>query len=173
MIKNLKYALLGLLTVFMASCEKEDIGGTATESLAGEWIVTVDAVTSDGTVVYEDFFGLGSFMILTYNSAANNPNEMFINDLEAFWDFTCKVPCNAVAQTFGSTTPVPNLSYDCNVTVFNGKVIYGGTLSPSGAKADAIEFMINFDDDPYPAAYGYDTYLVKGYRRTGLAGGAE
>lgn len=173
MIKTLKYTLLVLLTGLMAACEKEEIGGTETESLAGEWMVTVDAVKFDGTVVLEDPFGMGYFQILTYNTAANNPNEMFVSDMGNFWEFTCKIPCDAVAQTFGSSTPVPNMDYDCNVTITNGKVVYKGTLSPSGATVDAIEFMVNFDDDDYPAAYGYDTYLVKGYRRTGLAGGTE
>ena len=93
---------------------------------------------------------------------------MWISDLGNFWDFTAKVPCDASAQTFGSSSPLTNEAYECDLTITDGKVTFGGTLSPSGAKADAIEFYITFsDDDPGMR------YLMKGYRRTGLNGGAE
>lgn len=169
MIKTLKYLFMTLVVVALTSCDKEDIGGTATESLAGEWMVTVDLVDASGNVIAEDPFGLGHLQVITYNTAANTPNEMWISDLSNFWNFTVKIPCDAATQTFGSATPVNNTAYEgCEVTITDGKVTFGGTLSPSGAKADSIEFCITFsDDDPGMI------YLMKGYRRTGLNGGAE
>ena len=38
--------LFTLLVFVLAGCEKDEIGNTATEALAGEWKVTVDAVMS-------------------------------------------------------------------------------------------------------------------------------
>ncbi|MDE5664621.1 MAG: hypothetical protein K2G17_02690 [Duncaniella sp.] len=168
MIKTLKYLFMTLVVAALTSCEKEDVGETATVSLAGEWMVTVDLVDASGNVVMEDPYGMGYVQVITYNTAANIPTEMWISDLGNFWDFTAKVPCDASTQTFGSSSPLTNEAYESNLTVTDGKVTFGGTLSPSGAKADAIEFYITFsDDDPGMK------YLMKGYRRTGLNGGAE
>lgn len=172
MFKTLKYTLIALITAALSSCEKEDIGMTATVDLAGEWMVTVDAVGPDGSVVMDDPFGLGYIQIITYNSAANRPDEIIVNDLEGFWDFTVKVPCDINAKQFGSDSWLDNMAYDCKVKIFNGKVEFGATETPSGMPADAIEFEVAFDDDSN-GAYGIDHYLVKGYRRTGLNGGAE
>lgn len=168
MLKTLKYIFVAIFALAVSSCDKEEIGGTATQDLAGEWMVKADIVDASGNVIAEDPYGLGYFQVITYNTAANIPTEMWVSDTGNFWEFTAKVPCDAAAQTFGSSTAVPNLDYDCMVTITNGKVTYGGTLSPSGAIADAIEFTIAFDDDE-----GGYTYLLSGYRRTGLQGGEE
>lgn len=174
MNKIFRYILTAVVAVVMCACEKDDIGDTSTVNLAGEWMVTVDAVDASGNVVIEDPFGLGTVMMITYNTAADNGKELFVNDLESFWDFTVTVPCDVNALTFGSTTPTPNYAYDdCDVTLSNGKVVFGGTTSPSGSTVDSIEFTVSFSDDDYPAAYGYTAYHVHGYRRTGLAGGTE
>ncbi|MGX8683614.1 MAG: lipid-binding protein, partial [Bacteroidales bacterium] len=60
MKKVLYFAALLLTTVF-ASCEKEEIGGTATQATAGQWYVTIDAVDENGKPIQggEDYFGLG------------------------------------------------------------------------------------------------------------------
>lgn len=168
MIKTLKYLFIALFAVAFSSCDKEEIGDTATVDLAGEWMVTANLADASGNIIAEDPYGLGSFQIINYNTAANLPTEMWMEDLGNFWDFKVKIPCDAATQTFGSSTPVPNESYDCNVTITNGKVVYGGTVTPSGMRADSIEFLISFDDDD-PGTI----YLIKGYRRSGLAGGAE
>lgn len=39
----------------------------------------------------------------------------------------------------------------------------------SGTAADYIEFYVSFNDDDYPATYGYAKYKVSGFRYTGLA----
>ena len=58
----------------------------------------------------------------------------------------------------------PNLIYESNVQISAGKITYGGATTPAGKPADAIEFLLQFDDDDY----GF-VYKVHGYRYTGLA----
>ena len=57
---------------------------------------------------------------------------------------------------------------DINVTITGGKIIKDGAVTPSGSKADYIEFFVSFSDDPYPAAYGYSCYKISGVRYSGL-----
>lgn len=165
--------ILGIVaSALMISCQKDPIENTATMATAGQWYVQMDAVDASGNLPdadYADFFGLGNVMILTYNTAANTPDEMLVSDLGELWDFVIKVKCDQNALTFGNTAEVENLSYESNVLLTNGKITIDGATTPSGMKADAIVFEVSFDDDPYPAAYGYDHYKVHGYRYTGLA----
>lgn len=156
--------LFSLLLFVLAGCEKDEIGNTATEALAGEWYVTVDAVDSNGNVVAEDYFGMGHIHINTYNTAANVATEMFVDDIKNFWDFKVRVNCDVNALTFSTDGAVANEKYDCKVIIENGKVTVGGATTPHGTPADAIEFVVVFsDDDPGMR------YKVSGYRYTGLA----
>ena len=109
------------LFVFMTilSCSKEDIEGTATESMAGQWYCTIDAVDNDGITIKngEDYFGLeGRTIVLTYNVAANNSSQMWVNimgvgnfakdyDYPGYpdYDFCSIVNCNQETLTFSST----------------------------------------------------------------------
>ncbi len=109
----------------MAACSKDEIGGTAMESMAGQWYCTVDAVddngniitqTPDGTPNYgEDYWGVGRTLVLTYNVAANNSTQMWVNILGIGnfasdyntprypdYDFITKVNCNQGTLTFSS-----------------------------------------------------------------------
>lgn len=173
MKKVLFFATL-LLCMGLTSCEKEDIGGTATESMAGEWYVTVDAADANGNVIegYEDFFGIGRIHVLTYNASDNNPNVLIVDDLENFWGFKVKTNCDQNALTFSTSTSDDNnlvAGYeDINVTITGGKIIKGGGVQNNGSKADYIEFYVSFSDDPYPDAYGYASYKVSGVRYSGL-----
>ena len=45
----------------------------------------------------------------------------------------------------------------------------GAATTPSGMPADSIVFIVTFDDDDYPEAFGYYGYRVSGYRYTGFA----
>lgn len=165
--------ILGMAAAFLAvSCQKDPIENTATVATAGQWYVQADAVDAGNNLPdpdYADFHGVGNFIVLTANTAANTGTEMLINDLGNFWDFNVKVACNQELLSFGNTGEAQNLSYDCKVTVKNGRIVKNGAKTPSGMPADAISFEISFDDDPYPGAYGFDHYLVHGYRYTGLA----
>ena len=159
-ILNITLLLIGIL--FFNSCSKEEVPMTSTVNLAGEWMVIVDVI--DGGEVYEDAFGLGQMLWITYNTNADNGKELWLDDLGSFWDTKVKIPCDVNALTFGSSTPVPNQYYDdCNVTVTGGKVTFGGTVTPSGVPADKFECYITYSDDED----GY-TYYVHGYRRSGF-----
>lgn len=113
-----KIIYLFAMVLLFASCEKEEIGGTATESMAGEWYVHVDAVDENGDVVFEDaeIFGLGNFLILTYNTSDNVDNIMFIDDLTNFWTFKSKVDCNVSSLTFSA----PDINKYVYATEYNG-----------------------------------------------------
>lgn len=173
MKKVLFFATL-LLCMGLTSCEKEEVGGTATESMAGEWYVTVDAADANGNVVegFEDLFGLGKIHVLTYNASDNNPNVLIVDDLENFWGFKAKTNCDQKTLSFSTSTSENNNLVDgyedINVTITGGKIIKNGGVQNNGSKADYIEFYVSFSDDAYPAAYGYANYKVSGVRYSGL-----
>lgn len=141
------------------SCEKEEIGGTASESLAGDWYVQANIV-EDGTV-YEDPYEIGRFHIVTYNTAANNPNELWIDDLSNFWEFKIKASADVNSLTF-SATDAQNAYYDCTLTVTNAKIIKNGGTQNNGSKADYITMDIEFSDSPGTI------FRLEGVRYSGL-----
>lgn len=53
-MKKLIYLCMAILCMTFASCEKDEVGGTATQALAGEWYVTVDAVDANNNVTALD-----------------------------------------------------------------------------------------------------------------------
>ena len=62
MKKVLYFAALALMFA-ASSCEKSDIGGTATEKMAGQWYVLIDGVDEAGQPVADDYcdlFGCGT-----------------------------------------------------------------------------------------------------------------
>ena len=156
---NLTLMLLGI--ILFGSCSKEDIPMTSTVDLAGEWMVTVDVI--DGDNVYEDGYGMGQMLWITYNTNADNGKEIWVDDLGSFWDTKVKVPCDVNSLTFGSTTPQPNAYYDCDITVYDGKITFGGAVTPSGMPADKFECYVKYSDDE-----DNYVYYVHGYRRTGF-----
>lgn len=164
-IINITLLLIGI--AFLNSCSKEDIPMTSTVNLAGEWMVVVDVI--DGDEVYEDAYGLGQMLWITYNTNSDNGKEIWLDVLNSnwgkyLWKTKIKVSCDVNARTFGNSTPVPNPYYeDCDVTVTGGKVTPGGAVTPSGMPADKFECYMTYSDDED----GY-TYYVHGYRRTGF-----
>ncbi len=169
-----------LLCMLTFSCSKEDIGGTATQSMAGEWYVTVDAVDEAGNLVYSDnqLYGIGRFHILTYNTAANTPTEMIVDDLGNFWEFKVKIACDPQTLTFSAKTTENNnlvAGYeDINVPIMDGKILPKAGRQNNGSPADSIVFYVNFSDDlqedgtPTPQAAGFAKYRVSGVRYSGL-----
>lgn len=155
----------------LASCEKEEIGGTSTQALAGEWYVTADAVDEDGNVVYsgEELFGLGKFHVNTYNTAANVPNEIWVDDLGNFWEFKVKASADVNNCTFCTPDSVANAYYDCKVLIEGGKILPDAATTPHGTAADSIVFYVSFNDDTCPENFGFAKYRISGYRYTGLA----
>ncbi len=151
--KNILYTLFaGLMIVFLASCQKEElVGGTATKDMAGDWFVQLD--------------GEGPFYhFSTYNTAANSSTEMFIDDLETFWQMKGKVSINQSNMTF-SGADVSNTYYDSKFTLTDG-VILKNAAKAAGSKTstDSISFKVTFsDDDPVGTVYTFS-----GYKRTGF-----
>ena len=173
-MKKLVYFAALLLTTVFASCEKEEIGGTATQATAGQWYVTVDPADGNGNLVagLEDLFGLGRITMLTFNTAENKPNEMIVSDIQNFWDFKVKVVTDQQALTFQTNTTENNnlvAGYEeINVTITGGKIMPKAGRQNNGSPADSIVFYVSFSDDPYPAIYGYANYRVSGIRYSGL-----
>jgi len=171
-MKNVKiYALLFFLGLSIVSCKKDEIGGTNGEKTAGEWYVTVVAIDEAGNVVMEDdeLFGIGPFHLDTYNTSTDNPNEMWIDDNENFWEFKGKISVDPNALTF-SGTDVENQYYDSKFTVSNGKILIGAATTPSGMPADSIVFDIAFDDDENLPIGDAVSYRITGFRYTGFEG---
>jgi hypothetical protein len=163
-----KYSALccALLALFFVSCESAtDPGGTAIEKMAGDWWVTVDLADSNGDVVAEDPYGIGHFQMFTYNTAANLPTEMWLEDGGHFWDYKLKVSVNYEARTFSTSDFVENVSYESKVKITAGKVVEGGTTTPSDMPADYIEYLVQFDDDGEDGAV---IFKIHGFRRTGF-----
>ncbi len=156
-MKNKLLILFAFLSIGMMSCDlgnDPDIGGTATQAVAGEWFTTF---TIDG----EDVYGLGYQLITTSNTAANSAGEFLITDDGHQWDYKVKSPLNLDAKTFGGTG-LANLSYDISVNIANGKILPGAATSSGGNVTDSIYFEAEFSDDPGTI------YQVAGYRRTGF-----
>lgn len=169
-MKKVLYLATLLFCAVFTSCEKEEVGSTATEALAGQWYVTVDAADASGNVVegFEDLFGLGRHLLVTSNTASNSATELMIDDLQNFWGYRVKVNCDINNLTFSGTGSNLN-GDDITIEVTNGKVVKNGGTQNNGSKADYIEFYVSFSDDAYPAAYGYANYKVSGVRYSGLA----
>jgi len=126
-MKKVLYMAASLLVcITILSCSKEEVGGTATESMAGQWYCTIDAVDENGNIITqaldgspnkgEDYFGLeGRTLVLTYNTAANDPTKMWVNIMGVGnfagdygnpnypdYDFITQVNCNQGTLTFSS-----------------------------------------------------------------------
>lgn len=163
-MKKIIIAALAFVTL-LVSCAKDPIGNTAAVAMAGEWYVTVDIVDGNGELLYgEDPYGMGSFLIATFNTAADNAEDMYISDNLNFWQFQVPVKADPATLTFASDGAVANLVYeDCDVTITDGKITYGTGVTPSGQPADEISFLVTFGDDPN----GF-IHRIHGYRYTGL-----
>lgn len=151
-MKKVLYLATMLLCMAFTSCQKEEIGGTATESLAGDWYLMASV---DGSPIY------GPFHLLTYNTSANNPNEIWIDDKGNFWDFKVKGTGDINSLTF-SAANAQNVSYDCTVNITNGKIIKNGGVQNNGSPADLLMMDVEFSDDPGTI------YHLEGVRYSGL-----
>ena len=90
----------------------EEPGGTNVQKMAGRWDVQVDVVDESGSVLYEDPYGLGTITIMTYNTADNSSNQMWLDDDGEFWAFQMKVDVDYQARTFSC----PEKDYDADGT---------------------------------------------------------
>ena len=153
--------------VLSYSCQKDPVGGTRSQALAGQWYVTVDGADKAGNVTLEDPFGMGRFIVLTYNTTDDNGIDLFLDDLGNFWEFKVKTTGDVNSLTF-AVDKGKDLYNGIDVTVTGGKITPGGATTPSGQPADAIEFYVTFSDDSYIGEF-YDQLKFSGFRYTGLA----
>jgi len=145
--------LLGVMVI--TSCKKEaEIGGTAVKDMSGEWFLRY---SDDGGETWSDYTHFS-----TYNTASNSTSEMWLDDLETFWQMKGKVSVDFTNKTF-SGTDIENQYYDSQFTIMDGKVLKGAATAPaSGAKTDSLYFKATFSDDP-----GAE-YILAGYKKTGF-----
>lgn len=141
----------------------EEPGGTNVQKMAGRWDVQVDVVDESGSVLYKDLYELGTITIMTYNTADNSSNQMWLDDNGEFWAFKMKVDVDYQARTFSC----PEKDYDAAGTgtaiVTGGKILEGAAKNLHGMPNDSIVFNIKFSDDD-----NNFTYRVSGQRYTGF-----
>ena len=152
-MKKILFAAIAFITLGLASCEKEDVGGTATQAVSGDWVITF----TDGTDSWDIPHGL------TFNTSANVPDEIWVSDAGKFWDFKVKAKCDQSTMTFATDGWVDNAAYECKVRITNGKIVKNGVTLPSGRVADMISYDIEFDDDE-PG----NVWHATGHRYTGF-----
>lgn len=169
MKKYFKFAMMALTLGFgFAACDvetNEEPGGTNVQNLAGRWVVTIDALDTDGTVLATNILD-EEIELFTYNTADNDADKIWITaGHDYFWEFMMKIPADASNLTFSC----PEMDYDEAGTgkaiITNGKVLLGKATNLHGMPNDSIVFDISFnDDDP---AYGY-IYRISGQKYTGF-----
>lgn len=166
-MKNNLLSLIFILLVFSACDKKDDFVNEESKAvaLAGEWYVHYDH-----PVYGADPFGAGYTSLITYNTAADDGQEIWINDEGNFWTYLVKIPANVPNLTFGGQDTIINHidGYDIKVLVRNGKVIEHASTRTSGAIADSIYFELWFEDLEGATGIASDTLIVSGYRRTGF-----
>ncbi|MCD7932374.1 MAG: hypothetical protein LUH15_14025 [Tannerellaceae bacterium] len=161
-IINIIVALLALVS--FNSCETYGDYETEYSSIypmSGEWVVNV--TDQSGT----DLLG-GKIELNTYNTANEDTDKMWVRisgRTAGAYNMTVKANCNLGDLTFSGTN-LENLTgnvatSNTTVTISNGKITLQGANTPSGGKADKIEFT--FTNSLYPG----ETFTVSGYRFTG------
>jgi hypothetical protein len=159
-MKKVLYLAALLLCMAFTACEKEEIGGTSAESLAGEWYVYGNIV--DNGQVVEDPYGIGRFTIMTYSTAANTANEIWIDDVSNFWNFKIKATADANGLTFSASSASNQRGDEITVNVTNGKIIKNGGKQNNGSPADYITMDVEFSDNPGTI------FRLEGVRYSGL-----
>ncbi len=161
------HTLLICAALIWAGCQEDpEPGGTATQDVAGEWWVTYYVDDGSGNLI--DISG-GYTKAMTFNTAANVADEIWVSDVGNFWDYQVKVEYNPNGKTF-SASEAQNVSYDSKVTIEDGKFLLGEGMSTSGVKTDSIYFAASFSDETtegVPTPYA-TKIIVAGHRRTGF-----
>ena len=130
---NIIYLLLAVFLVSgVWSCKKDaKAGGTATQEMAGEWWVKTTG--SDGSVS-------GYYALSTYNTAANRPDSMWVDDGNNYYGLKARIGSDQSALSF-SATNAAELYYGVKVTITAGKVLKNAATAPgSKDKTDSIYF---------------------------------
>jgi len=167
---NKIYIVLGLIITLLTSCDDDDkgfadfdAGGTATKTLAGEWFV--QEYTLSGEVFP------GYFKVLTFNTAANKSNEIWLQDSDAF-AFQSKLKADISNLTFNANavpnaSEMPDLSDGAppaeRITITDGKILLNeGFASVTRTVVDSISFV--FESSTQTTG----PIIIAGHRRTGF-----
>lgn len=169
-MRNMKNYILfiAFIAFIFSSCDKKaeyENEMSAIVDVAGEWFVTYDH-----TVYGPDAWGIGHTAIVTYNTADDVDNQMWVSDLGNFWPYTGKVPVDLTTKTFGSEDTIISADDGLKMLIRNGQ-IFEGTVThlPSGAITDSIYFELWIEDlEANGTGIPNDTLFVSGYRRTGF-----
>ena len=164
-----KYISLAFMAIALSfgfvSCSvetNEEPGGTNVEKMAGRWNVTVDVVDESGNVTDKDPYNIGTFTMMTYNTADNNINEMWLDDNSSFWNFKMKVDVKYDERTFSCSERNYDAAGTGTAVVTNGKVLENAAKNLHGMPNDSIVFDIKFSDG------GETKYRISGQRYTGF-----
>ena len=172
-----KYLLLiaAALVMGFTSCDSDPSdsstsgGGTKVEKLAGAWVVSVFTCDAQGDIANIDSWNweeVGAFGsdLMTYNTAANKSNEMWVDDqgecnFGGDDDYSHKVKVNVKGMTF-SVENAEN-QYGKAATIIGGKVLKNAATVEKdrgqSIKTDSIVYYVKVDG----TSYGY--LKVSGY----------
>ena len=130
--------------------------------MAGHWVVVADIIMYGQ--VYEDPDGIGQWDMYTYNTANDDTDQMWLSDGNNFWGYTLKVAIDLNAKTFSVNNGFiyNDGEADQFCTITDGKIIENGGLNVNGKPTDAIEYKIEFTDDPGTI------YYIHGVRYAGF-----
>lgn len=158
-MKKYVVVLFALLSFSLIGCNDDDDNTQDVLETTGDWWVTVNIF--DNGQEYVDPYGVGRIPLSTYATEANVATEMWVDDLEEFWDYKVIVNVDDKAGTFSTDGFALNYSYDSTVKITEGKVLKGAATTPAGVVADSIVFFVEFSDDND----GY-LYKVSGFRKS-------
>jgi hypothetical protein len=178
--------LFAACAVIFCSCDAEtdeEPGGTAVEKMAGTWTVTFEQSVDEYYAIFggaadpnlesksaeeldkidwEDIYGVGKVTIMTFNTAANDNDKMWLQD-DNFWGTQIKCDIDYEARTFEASEQEV---YDgCKMKVIGGKVLEKAATTPRGVAADSIIAYVKYSDDNY----GFTYMKMSGYRYTGYS----
>lgn len=154
-MNKIKIILFLALVMQFAACDlgtEPVVGGVALQEMCGEWWIKVYA---------EETALTGYNLMSTFNTAANNETDIFIDDHE-LWPFKVRATASLKDLSFGGMD-LGNL-YDetIAVTILEGKILEDAATTTGGNTADSIYLRMEFADDP-----GTE-YIYSGYKRTGF-----
>lgn len=193
MIRKYYIALIMLLAGFgVISCDDvetdEKPGGTAVEEMAGTWTVTFEQSVDEYNYLFEggvdpklsslsaddlakqtweDVDGKGKVSIMTSNTAANVPTEMWFIDKNfggsSAAPYLAKCTIDYKARTF--EVKDAKQSDGSTIDIIGGKILPGAATTPRGVKADSIVAYVKYSGNQD----GFTYMKMSGYRYTGYA----
>ena len=160
MMKKLLYILVFPIAFGFMGCEAlddldkypgADPGKTATLPISGEYFVTLDSYDTGTNAWVEDALGYGYVKIIFSNTAANDKDVVWFDDL-LFWPTKAKIKCDPLNKSFTPGT------YNSN---FAQQIVAPEDTSAFRVKHKIEYKIINVDKNAVK-----DSFLVSGYGMT-------